>query len=115
MNLEERRKLLSDIKELVGERCHGFVFAGQVDIDEDKNGDGEDFVFTWGGSVTLANGLLNRATRRLKTVDDILNQDAAMDHLESMGYVMDDDGNIVDMNAPEEDDDDQADNGTLGD
>jgi hypothetical protein len=84
MNLAERKQLFQDIKNVVGDRAHGFVFAAQVDMDEDRDGDGEDYIFSWNGSITLANGLLVRAIRRFEAVDEIMNQDAIEEKMAEM-------------------------------
>lgn len=70
----EREKLLEKISGLVGEHCHGFIFAAEVDCDELDSPAQNDagMIALWTGGRTLATGLSCRLYHQLQKSDEIL-------------------------------------------
>jgi hypothetical protein len=72
MSPEQREELLERVSDLVGEHCNGFVFIADVDVDGseyDPEMNESVMICVWTGGVTLATGLLRRATIQMEKND----------------------------------------------
>lgn len=73
----QREQLLAAVENLVGEHCHGFVFAAEVDCDETEYPKENDttMIVYWNGGLTMASGLASRLYHQLQKRDKVFWED----------------------------------------
>jgi hypothetical protein len=77
MTQTQREQLLATVEKVVGEHCHSFIFAAEVDCDEVEHENQSDttMIVFWNGGLTMAAGLASRLYHQLQKRDQVFWED----------------------------------------
>jgi len=62
-------EIIHKLNEILGEHCHGFIFAAMVNGHPADDSDQPRFVYQWDGGAVMAEGLTRKLLRRLDDDD----------------------------------------------